>query len=291
MYKSEIDKLQTEIAELQSKIECAEHGYKPLEHAKSLDLTETASLAHCDKHGEFTQYQRYMQAPLGGLRVQNKTQCPKCLKLALLAKQEELIALQAKATKHRVDTLKQQSGISPRFQGASFANYEQTAQNRKAWAICERYADKWLERKSAGGGLVLCGKPGTGKNHLACAIANAVIEQYQDSARITTALRIARKIKSTWSKEAELSENEVIGIYVDFDLLIIDEIGAQFGSEAEKIILFEIINERYEQMKPTILISNLTLEELPNYIGERVLDRMKEGKGAVVSFDWESYRK
>ena len=44
-------------------------------------------------------------------------------------------------------------------------------------------------------------------------------------------------------------------------------------------------------MRPTILISNLTEEELGKYIGDRIIDRMKEGQGAVIKFDWESYRK
>ena len=74
------------------------------------------------------------------------------------------------------------------------------------------------------------------------------------------------------------------------DLLILDEVGVQFGSDAEKLILFEIINTRYQDMKPTILISNLTLVELGKYIGERVVDRMREGGGAILSFDWDSYR-
>ncbi len=63
----------------------------------------------------------------------------------------------------------------------------------------------------------------------------------------------------------------------------------QFGSEAEKLILFEIINTRYEKMKPTILISNLPLEELSAFIGERVIDRMSDG-GCTLAFTWDSYR-
>lgn len=64
--------------------------------------------------------------------------------------------------------------------------------------------------------------------------------------------------------------------YIAPNLLVIDEIGVQFGSEAEKIILFEIINERYEAMKPTILISNLSQQELGAYVSERIVDRMRE---------------
>ena len=47
------------------------------------------------------------------------------------------------------------------------------------------------------------------------------------------------------------------------DLLILDEVGVQFGSETEKMILFEIINGRYEQLKPTIVISNLARTRSP----------------------------
>ena len=72
--------------------------------------------------------------------------------------------------------------------------------------------------------------------------------------------------------------------------MIIDEVGVQFGSEAEKLIMFEIINTRYERMKPTILISNQTKEELAAFIGERVLDRMSDGGGCTLSFTWDSYR-
>jgi DNA replication protein DnaC len=43
-------------------------------------------------------------------------------------------------------------------------------------------------------------------------------------------------------------------------------------------------------MRPTILISNLTVGELGAFIGERALDRMKEGGGAVLAFDWTSRR-
>ena len=43
-------------------------------------------------------------------------------------------------------------------------------------------------------------------------------------------------------------------------------------------------------MKPTILISNLPLEELSAFIGERVIDRMSDGGGCTLAFTWDSYR-
>ncbi|HBH7937850.1 TPA: ATP-binding protein, partial [Escherichia coli] len=47
---------------------------------------------------------------------------------------------------------------------------------------------------------------------------------------------------------------------------------------------------RYERMKPTILISNQSKDELSAFIGERVIDRMNDGGGCTLAFTWDSYR-
>lgn len=52
----------------------------------------------------------------------------------------------------------------------------------------------------------MCGKPGTGKNHLALAIARHAIIEHQSSVIFTTALKIAREYKSTWSIRHSLNE-------------------------------------------------------------------------------------
>ncbi|RZN74054.1 ATP-binding protein [Avibacterium paragallinarum] len=247
-------------------------------------------IGDCEKHGSYRQFYRKIHFPMGG-GIESKTQCPECLKEKILKLEADKARQEQTEREHNINVLKMTSGIAKRFEQACFSNYQETEYNRKAKRFCEAYATKWVDRKSVGGGLILCGKPGTGKNHLASAIAHHIIEQHQDEVLITTALRIIRKVKSTWDKNSSLTENEVMEIYTDKDLLIIDEVGIQFGSESEKIILFEIINERYEQMKPTILISNLSEDELSRYVGERIIDRMREGKGAVINFDWESYRK
>lgn len=74
------------------------------------------------------------------------------------------------------------------------------------------------------------------------------------------------------------------------DLLILDEIGAQLGTDWERLMLFKIINERYKQVLPTILISNLDRGQLSDYLGARIVDRMSEGGGTTLTLDWESYR-
>jgi DNA replication protein DnaC len=72
--------------------------------------------------------------------------------------------------------------------------------------------------------------------------------------------------------------------------LIIDEVGMQFGSDTEKMIIFDIIDGRYNNMLPTILISNLELSEVKELIGDRSIDRLREDGGVVVAMKWASNR-
>ncbi|TCJ96171.1 DNA replication protein DnaC [Volucribacter psittacicida] len=283
--RKSIDELRKDLEDHQEALKCASVGFTP-----SGNTEVSRQQVVCEKHGVYTQHCRKTTL-FGGKTLENKTRCPRCLQQEISALEAEIRQVEQAYTQRKINDLKAKSGVAKRFEQASFDNYQDLDVNSKAKRVCEAYAKKWQERKAVGGGLILTGKPGTGKSHLACAIANYVIEKYQDDVLMTTALRIMRKVKSTWEKNADLTESEVIEVYVDKDLLIIDEVGVQFGSEAEKIILFEIINERYEQLKPTILISNLLEDELAGYIGERVIDRMREGKGAMIAFDWESYRK
>ena len=56
-------------------------------------------------------------------------------------------------------------------------------------------------------------------------------------------------------------------------------------------MLFDILNERYGAQRPTILIGNLTGQELTEYLGERVMDRLLERGGVLVPFTWGTYRR
>ncbi|QGU89655.1 ATP-binding protein [Erwinia sorbitola] len=273
---------QQEIETLQGKIRNLSEPPKKIEHTELNVVT-----AYCDKHGEFEQRQR--KASIGNLVT--KTECPECLKEKLLDLKLKQDHQDAREKSGKIKRLMDNLLLPERFAHATLDNYHAVNEDaNRCLKICKAYASKWPERLKQGGGLVMCGKPGTGKNHLALAIAKHVINQHQSAAMFTTALRIARMFKSTWSKNAEQTETEVIQKYTDPDLLIIDEVGVQFGSDSEKLILFEIINTRYEKMRPTILISNLPKDELSAFIGERVIDRMNDGGGCTLAFTWESYR-
>lgn len=190
----------------------------------------------------------------------------------------------------RINASLMNCGIPKRFNHCTFDSFIESEQNKKAYQVAKGYADNFDSRLDQGGGLLFHGKCGTGKTHLACAIGKQVIHSGSASVLYTKIYDIVSDVKSSWSNP-QVTEAEMVQKYTQPDLLIIDEVGVQFGSEAERLVLFQIMNRRYEDIKPTILLSNLDMQELTNCIGERLVDRMSEGGGARIGFTWESYRK
>lgn len=184
-----------------------------------------------------------------------------------------------------------------RYAKKGFEDYQADGDGRaKKLAFCEEYAREFEQNRTIGKSLVFCGDTGTGKTHLAIAIIRAIAKHYAFtldkpvSCKFTKAAEMLRTIKSTYDRSSKFTESEAISTFVFPDLLVVDEVGVQYGSESEKIILFDIINGRYEALKPTILISNLDADGVREFVGDRVLDRMRENGGAVLAFDWGSYR-
>lgn len=181
-----------------------------------------------------------------------------------------------------------ESGIPARFKDKKLTDLKYiTEKQRKTLKAVSGYLKVILDGSSAS--LILCGKPGTGKTHIGCAIITEMIENNHRSVIISTG-NLMRKVKATYQNN-DKTEDEIYEFYGRLPLLVLDEVGVQFGSETEKLIFYEVINMRYNNMLPTILISNLTAEELSGYVGERAFDRFKEDGGAILVFDWESYRK
>jgi DNA replication protein DnaC len=208
-----------------------------------------------------------------------------CTECAAEEHQREERAKEERRRRESFDRRLHNAMISPRFSEKTLENYNATTEGqKKALSL----ANWFIENHGKVSGMIFIGKTGTGKNHLACGIIHKIIEQ-GGTALITTAMKIIRAIKDSW-RDHETKEGDIINLYTQPGLLVIDEIGVQFGSDTEKLYISEIINDRYEAMRPTLLLGNIKLDELIEQLGDRPIDRFREG-GKIVQFDWESHRK
>lgn len=208
------------------------------------------------------------------------------------ATRKESAEIYAEQRRRASDAVLGRAAIPPRFAQKNLDNYASHCDEQAGIkAIVEQYAASFSSAALAEGtSLILCGGPGTGKTHLGCGVANELLRQ-GFTALYTTASGLVRDIRATWSKDSERTETDVIKAFIAPDLLIIDEIGVQVGSADEKIRLFDVINARYEQVKPTLIISNLDVKGVVEYLGERAADRLRENGGQALAFTWASYRR
>ena len=183
------------------------------------------------------------------------------------------------------------AGIPERFRDRSLESFvAETDAQQRALDFALNYAKEFDAVLETGRSALFIGKPGTGKTHLAVGIGLHLMNRDSRSVLFSTVMRAIRSVKDTWSKDSEQSETDAIASLTDPDLLILDEVGVQVGSETEKLILFDVLNERYENRRPTLLLSNLDLGGVRTYLGERVFDRLREDGGEAIVFDWQSHR-
>ncbi|TYQ19893.1 UNVERIFIED_ORG: DNA replication protein DnaC [Zoogloea ramigera] len=241
----------------------------------------SAILETCQQHGEYTSL----------LLAGGWSACVKCEHVAEAAATAAAQASwQAELRNRAWEVRLGRAAIPERFSDRRLGTYEPTCDEaEKALRMVTRYADNFAAVRKAGACLILCGDVGTGKTHLAVGVAHVVLEQ-GGQAVFTSVMRAVRSVKETYAKGNSKTEAQAIADLVEPDLLILDEVGVQHGSDTEKLVLFEIINGRYEAGRPTIVISNLAIKLLEEYLGARAFDRLREGGGQLVVCDWESYR-
>ena len=233
----------------------------------------------CDKHGDFESTGR--KTPFGVFW----TPCKTCDN-----EEQAQREIEAKANLYReMIGMYEMANLPKRYQGVGFKNFTASSKSQKAaLALAHKFHNDFPEVLKTGKFLIFNGKPGTGKTHLSCAVLRNLLHDGY-SGLYVSAIDAIRMLRDSWRKGAESTELDVLKKLEHYDVLVIDEIGMQFSTDAERIQLFDILNRRYAQIRPTILVTNLTVEEMQSTLGERIFDRFRE-VATVVTFDWPSFR-
>lgn len=235
----------------------------------------------CEMHGEYQS--RNILSKIW-------SSCPKCVEDARSRDEEKLLQEEDDRRRRRWISQLASSGIPRRFCDRTFDDFTASINEQsKALEFARRLGDDIASGVASGRCAVFIGRPGTGKTHLAAAVAQHAMRANR-TALFTTVTRLIRRIRDTYSRGSAETESQAVQAFTEPDLLVLDEVGVQRGTGDEKLLLFDVLNERYESRLSTIVLSNLSIEEVRGYLGERVFDRMREDGGEVVPFDWKSHR-
>ena len=175
------------------------------------------------------------------------------LKKLRMLEEEKKLELMQEFSK-RVERIIKNSKMSKRNLNYKFDNFAPNTSNKKVLDNLKKYSEKLvndIEKK----GLILIGDNGVGKTHLACSIANKLIEN-GTPVIYGTLINLLAELRNSYDTDNNISEMEIIKLYENVDLLIIDDLGKEKPSEWGLEKLFTIVNSRYENNLPVIITTN-----------------------------------
>ena len=182
------------------------------------------------------------------------------------------------------------TAIPSRFRRATLANFiTENAEQLRALKVVCGYTANFDDNFGNGRCLLICGPVGVGKTHLASGMLRSLAMAHYEC-RYITAIELIRWLRESWQKKSAMTEDEIIERLSKYALLVVDEVGVGYGTDAEKLQLFETINRRYNLVRPTVILSNLGISGLQQYLGERVIDRLRENQGTMLVLTGHSWR-
>lgn len=178
---------------------------------------------------------------------------------------------------HPEEYLKQY-GVSPKYMSSSYDNFIGGLGAIKA---CNDFP---------GRDIVLIGKTGCGKTHLAVStLRRMVMNKEIDDARFATVPKLLMEIRDCFKDAAPESERQIVERYISYPVLILDDIGADRATEWAIETLYLIIDGRDSELMPTFITTNLSIPEIEQNYGARIASRIS-GKN-IVNINMPDFRK
>jgi len=223
-----------------------------------------------------------------------------CVDLEIKAKAEEVERIEKELKyKQRLEKMMKMSNLGVRFLNRTFETFKVDNKNKIAFNTCKRYSEKFNEIKKDGIGLMISGNYGSGKTHLAAAIAHELMKDGKQPI-FGTLIGLLGKIKASYSDwYSKENEEQIINKYINCELLIIDDLGKEKPTQWVIEKIYYIINCRYENNKPIVITSNYTHDRLMDRLSvndnsetaEAIVSRLYEMCQGIDTFKCEDYRK
>lgn len=163
--------------------------------------------------------------------------------------------------------------------------YEMSPREKMAdiLSFCREYADNFDRNAPS---VLMAGKTGLGKTHLSLAIVGKVIEKGY-SVLYNSAQNFFRELQNERFGKSGSSAFE--NMMLECDLLVIDDLGAEFSTTFTVSALYNIVNTRINTGLPTIISTNYSLSEIENQYTNRISSRFI-GEYSILYFEGSDIR-
>lgn len=193
-----------------------------------------------------------------------------------------------------------QAHVPRKYMGKSLDNFVARDKARKRIVEEAReYVRHFHQYRGEAEGLLIQGRVGCGKTHIAVAILREVIAAGY-SGLYCNIPEFFKEVRASYSYGSGLDESELIEETRGVDLLVLDDLGVE-GRVVDPVRdrskwlcerLYLIVNGRYEASRPVIVTTNCSLESLVDQIDERTVSRLAEmTRRRLAAFPDEDYRK
>lgn len=188
----------------------------------------------------------------------------------------------------RMAKLISHSELPAMFEEFGFSSYQSNISRSasRAYEEASDYARRFDEHARTGKGLILSGSVGCGKTHLAVAIMRHVLERFEAPSLFVTVPGLLEAERRSYDGDGATGSIETAK---NAELLILDDLGAERGTEWTQEKLFYLINHRYAQGLPIVATTNFELQEAAQRIGPRSMSRLAE-RCTWLLVEGEDYR-
>jgi DNA replication protein DnaC len=183
------------------------------------------------------------------------------------------------------------SGLTDKQKEMTLDNFNVTAETARAANSIKKYIENANIYLPQGKGIYLMGGTGSGKTHLACAVAIELIKK-GISVAFESVSDLFTRIRYCYNNGIE-NEREILHKSYNSKVLILDDLGAEISNEKVQKRFHNIIDFRLRHRLATIITSNIKPEELQGILDPRTIDRITdkfEVPFVVLTLNCESYR-
>lgn len=247
--------------------------------SKTLNLDTSKRKEHCAIHGEYT--------PI----IASHPHCEICAQSAIESDRKASVL---ESIKQSEDAKFAAACVPIRYKNAGFRTFKADhAGQIKVLDTIKNYAKSL--RDGDIGSMIFSGSTGTGKTHLAVGVLRNVMARKGSNeplfAKYFTSSELGEQVANAWRRDGDSKHATMYRLTFEVDLLILDEYGLDDQEPKIKCHVDRVLLSRYDNNKPTLLISNETPEKLKSMLGDRIWSRLIESdENRIVTFNWTDQR-